>query len=360
MEPTLQQRYGEVLARHEAWWQHQVIDRPVVMVTAPKAPRTPVRPVPEKAFAWFTDPDWVAARIEEDVANTYYAGDALPVVFPVSINLVAITAAYLGCPYHIHPDSMTAWADPIIADLEERPPLSFDPENHWWQISRRLIEAAGSQSQGRYLVGIPDLNGPGEILARLRGTQELAIDCLDRAEAVRQARAELDQAWLSIWQAATALVQRWQEGYLFWMRVWSSRPATDLQCDFSAMISPRMFEELFLPGIEQQTRWIERTVYHLDGPGQIGYLDALLALPRLDAIQWVPGAREPRPTDWLPLLRRIQAGGKGLWLSAFPDEVETLLCELRPEGLLITTSCSTPAEADELMAQVPRWASRSR
>ena len=348
----------KIQQRHEAWWNQAIIDRPVVMVTAPKVPREPVTPAPDQVLAWFTDPDWVMQRSEEQIEDTYYAGDALPVIFPVSISLVAITAAYLGCPYHIHPDSMTGWADPIITDLERRPALSFNPQNVWWQISRRLLTVACERAQGRYLVGMPDLNGPGEILARLRGAQELAIDCIDHPQAVKRAREEVEAVWLHIWQAATALIHPWQDSYTFWMGVYSARPATDLQCDFSAMISPRMFEELFLPGIEQQTHCFERTVYHLDGPGQIGYLDRLLALPRLNGIQWVPGPQIPRPTDWIPLLKRIQAGGKSIWISAQADEVECLLSELKPEGLLITTQCATPEEADELMAQVPRWAAR--
>lgn len=363
-------QYELAMRRHEAWWDQAVLDRPVVMVNA-------IKPLPEpgklprgaasiwgmqglstdEAYRWFTDPDEVGERLVAQVQSVcYYAGDALPVVFPVAVTLPAITAAYLGCPYHVHADSMTGWADPILTDLEGRPPLTFHAQNTWWQITEKLIQAVGSRSKGRYIMGLPDLNGPGEILARLRGSQELALDCVDHPEAVKRARAEIDAVWLQVWQATTALLHRWQDGYMFWMNVWSSRPATDLQCDFSAMISPKMFEELFLPGLEQQTRWVQRTVYHLDGPGQIPHLEALLALPRLNAIQWVPGPAQRRASDWLPLLKRIQAGGKALYVYAYPDEVQTLLRELKPEGLLITASCATPEDADELVAQVPRWA----
>jgi hypothetical protein len=350
--------WDPIIRRHEAWWACEAVDRPVVMVTAPKRRSEVSRPAPEDALDWFTNPERVLARIEEQVANTYYAGDALPVVYPVSISLVAILAAYVGCPYHVHADSMTGWADPFLANMEARPRLAFDPTCEWWRISARLLKAAGAQAQGRYLLGVPDLNGPGEILARARGTEPLALDCVERPEEVKRARAELDQAWREAWQAATGLVQRWQQSYSFWMGIWSSQPASDLQCDFSVMLSPRMVEELFLPGIEQQTQWVERSIYHLDGPEEIRFLDALLALPRLNAIQWVPLPQKSSPLDWLPLLQRIQRGGKALWIAAAPSDIERLLAELRPEGLMIRTSCATPAEADELMAQVPRWAAR--
>jgi hypothetical protein len=344
-----------ITRRHEAWWQMSIIDRPLIQVTAPRTHLPTPELSADEAYAWFTDPAIVAARLEREVQNTYCAGDAVPVVFPCSISLVAITAAYLGCPYHIHPYSMTAWADPIIKNWDARRPIAFERSNEWWQMSERLFDAVGRQAQGRYFIGMPDLNAPGEVVARLRGTTELAFDCVEHPDEVRAACREADAAWLEIWQAASALVKRWQDTSMFWLGLCSSKPATDLQCDFSAMISPAMFNDFFLPGIEQQTRWVERTIYHLDGPEAIRHLDALLDLPRLTAIQWVPGAGKPPALHWLPLLKRIQAAGKGIWVQALAEEVETLLAELKPEGLLLRVSCETPAEADALMAQVERW-----
>ncbi len=65
------------------------------------------------------------------------------------------------------------------------------------------------------------------------------------------------------------------------MGVWSDRPSIDLQNDFSCMISPKMFDDIFLPSLEQQTRWVERTIYHLDGPRRSATWNSLLSLPRL-------------------------------------------------------------------------------
>ena len=59
-------------------------------------------------------------------------------------------------------------------------------------------------------------------------------------------------------------------------------------------------------------------------------------------------------SDWVPLLKRIQASGKLLRLSASPEEVGLLLRELKPEGVLLTTSCSSIQEADALLAEVNR------
>jgi hypothetical protein len=352
--------------RMEAWWHGEIVDRAVVQVTAPRedAPQEDgwtadgptAQSVPqEQLLEWFIDPEQVVPRLESYVEATYWGGESFPLVFPVSINLVAITSAYLGCPYTIAAGSNSGWADPIIDDWDSRPTFEFDPDNAWWLISKRLLQEAAARARGRYYVGIPDLNGPGEILARLRGTQRLALDMIENPEYIKPALQEINAAWLRYWQASLGIIHQWIGGYFYWIGIWSERPSIDLQCDFSCLISTEMFQEYFLPSIEQQTRWVDRTVYHLDGPGAVRHLDLLLSLPELDCIQWIPGAGAPPVSQWIRLLRRIQAKGKLIQIYCEPWEVEVLLAELEPEGLLLTTSCDSEERARELLSDVARW-----
>ena len=314
----------------------------------------------DRMEAWFLDAEHVIPHIERTAAATYWGGEAFPVVFPVSISLVAITAAYLGCPYRIMPVSFSGWASPVIQDWNKRPVLEFDPGNIWWKRTRSLLDAAAKRAAGRYCVGVPDLNGPGEILARLRDPHHLAIDLIECPEEVTKALIEINQAWLRYWEASLGTIHQWVGGYWFWMGLWSDLPATDLQCDFSCMISSRMFEKFFLPGLDQQTRWVARTIYHLDGPGAIRHLEGLLSLPHLDGIQWIPGVGAPNVSSWVRLLRRIQAAGKLLVLKCRPPEVEHLLSELEPEGLLLSTRCKSEAEARDLLVKTAAWTARKQ
>ena len=369
MELTHKDDWQEAQRRLEAWWAGEIIDRAVIQVTAPREGTglasedyerllAPLGIAEEDVHGWFTDPGQVIPRLEKRVAATFWGGEAFPVVFPVSTSMVAILAAYLGCPYQVHAASRTGWAEPIIDDWAARPPLAFDPHNEWWLRSQRLLEAAAQRAPGHYYVGLPDLNGAGEIVARLRGSERLAVDLLENPQAVVAAVDEVNAAWLRYWEAAVGIIHQWVGGYFHWMGLWSDRPSTDLQCDFSCLISPRMFEEFYLPAIDQQTRWIDRTIYQLDGPGAVGHLDLLLSLPELDGIQWVPGAGAPPMSAWIRLLRRIQSRGKLLVLYCEPWEVETLLAELEPEGLLLSTHCRTEGEARELLKKVERWTPR--
>lgn len=342
--------------RVEAWWQGEILDRAVIQVTAPKRP-PPVTPEPDQAALrrFFTDPQVVLPRLRERLARTYFGAEAFPVMYPVSISMVAILGNYLGCPMRFV-NERTTWSDSILENWETRPTYRCDLENEWWRISEALLAAAVERSDG-YFVGLPDLNGPTEILSRLRSPQALALDLYDRPQYIRPALAEINQAWYGYYQACAEIVAPLR-GHFHWMGIWSDRPSIDLQSDFSCMMSPEMFDEYFLPFIDEQTTMVERTIYHLDGPGAVRHLDSLLSLPHLDGIQWVPGAGAKPTVEWLPLLRRIQDAGKLVYAYCEKGHVRTILSELRPEGLMLVTACESVEEAKRLVENVETWTAK--
>ncbi len=340
--------------RVEAWWNHEMIDRAVIQVTAPRrrgsVPFDNLSEVEGNLERYFTDPEIVVPRVEARLAQTYFGGEAFPVAEP--IRTVAILASYLGCPVKFV-DKNTIWSEPIIENPDEIPELRFDRQNRWWKISEQLMKRFAERADG-YYVAVPDLNGPTEILARMRGTENLALDFAENPDYIKPAVDRITRSWYECLQECTAITQK-TDGYFYWMGIWSDKPSIDLQSDFSCMISRDMFNDHFLPSIEEQTRLVDRTIYHLDGPGAIRHLDALLSLPRLDGIQWVPGAGAKPTVEWIPLLKRIQDAGKLVFAYCDKSNVEKLLSELDPKGLMIVTSCDTPEEADELLANAKSW-----
>ncbi len=351
----------ECQRRVEAWWQHEMLDRAVVQVRAPRAkpasaPDEASSMSPAEVERWFLDPNLVIPRLKQQLAEIYFGGEAFPVLQPVLGRMVAITAAYLGCPLEFI-NTETVWAHPIITDWDARPAFDYTPNNALWQKSQRLMRAAVEQANG-YFVGVPDLNGPTEILARLRGTQTLALDFYDHPDHLKPALAEINRAWFRYWQECVAITHA-TGGYFFWMGLWSDVPATDLQSDFSYLISSSMFDEYFLPFIAEQTELVPRTIYHLDGKGAIRHLESLLALPHLNGIQWVPGAGTKPAVEWIPLLQRVQAAGKLVYVYCAPDHVEKLLKELNPEGLMmVVLGCESVDEAQVLLENVETWSKK--
>jgi hypothetical protein len=73
--------------RVEAWWIHKIIDRVVVQVRAPLN-KTELgfedfsEMTPEAVEAWFVDENQVFPRLKGLLANTYFGGEAFPVMQP--------------------------------------------------------------------------------------------------------------------------------------------------------------------------------------------------------------------------------------------------------------------------------------
>jgi hypothetical protein len=333
-----------------------MIDRPLVRVTAPRVPVAPIAAPrdPAALFIWLTDPDLVLPRLEARIAATYTCGDAFPWADPLSQGLAAVQAAYHGAPYSVDPDTLTGWAGTLFEDWSKRPHFVPDIKNPWWQATLRLLDAGARLGGERWCAAIPDLQGGGEILALLRGSELLALDLVDRADEIGLAVAEINAAWWYYFQECYGAIHRWQPGYIDWLGIWSDAPAATVECDYMVMVSPRMFERFFLPGVAEQVEMVERSLFHLDGPGAVKHLDMLLALPRLRGIQWVPTPERPRPADWLPMFQRIQAAGKRVVLNCGAGDLMNLFDALKPELLLVDVTCSSPQEADELTQAVER------
>jgi len=116
------------------------------------------------------------------------------------------------------------------------------------------------------------------------------------------------------------------------------------------MLSPRQFEDLFLPPLVETMRAVDHRIYHLDGVVALHHLDLLLSVPEIDAIQWVPGDGREDILQWIPLIRRIQRAGKSVLVYAAARDVPALLREVPARGLCIGTRCASEQEARELLA----------
>lgn len=351
--------WDKIRQRYEAFWDGAIVDRPLIQVFAPANPGSAEgEPVPrpteseEAAYEWYTNVEIVLAVWEHRLSQTYYAGDALPVVFPMALLLPAIQAAYMGGDYHISPDNGSGWCNPSIANWSDAGQFDYRQDNKWWLATQTLLDEAGKRFAGRAIIGIPDIQGGGQILDSLRGTQNLLMDFYDAPDEVKSIMPVIDRAWERYWTRCNEITLKYQQGYVDWMGLWSSKPMVTVECDVSVMISPEQFNEFFLPSLKRQIEFVDRSIYHLDGEGQICHLDALLSLEKLSGIQWVP---EPGNSDirkFMPMLKRIRAAGKSVVLTSYvqgAEAVKMILNELGPEGVFISLSCKSPEEAESIV-----------
>jgi len=109
--------------------------------------------------------------------------------------------------------------------------------------------------------------------------------------------------------------------------------------------------------MQSLSRLLEYSFYHLDGFNAVVHLPRMLEIPELTGIQFSHGAGRTL-TEALPVYKQIQQSGKVQWIECAPDEVELVLRELDPRGLLIFTSTPDIESGKALLKKAETWSCR--
>lgn len=350
------ENWARTRERFAAWWRHEGL---IVHITAPldqpRATSAPPAPQPDTLATAWLDPAWRVWQAEQELARTYFGGDAFP-YFDTQIGPGSL-GIFLGATPQFAPD--TVWYHPCIAEPESHPPLRFDAADGWFRRHVALIGAGLRASQGRYLVGMPDLIENVDTLAALRGAQPLMYDLIERPDWVCARVAEINQAYFESFDLLYDLIRDpWGGNAFSAFKVWGPGKTAKVQCDAAALISPRMFGDFVVPALTEQCAWLDYSMYHLDGTQAIVHLDALLAIEPLTAIEWTPQAGRPQGGDplWFDLYRRVLAAGKSVQaILVEPQEVLPLLDAVGTKGVYVMTEAATEAEARALAAAVEAY-----
>ncbi|MBE3040030.1 MAG: hypothetical protein IMZ62_14630, partial [Chloroflexi bacterium] len=237
--------------------------------------------------------------------------------------------------------------------------------NPYWQQILAIVRCFLERNNGRYFIGTPEFGTAGDLLSLMRGMERLALDLMEYPEAVEQAIQVLASAWVDLHEKVYQMAYEDNQhgGTLAWMLLWAPGRISQLACDFSSIISPRMFKTFFIPEVKIEGNWCEHGVYHLDGPAAMrSTLDPLLAVEQIHTIQWTPG-ENLAPTyssQYIPGYQKIQAAGKRLYLLVEPHEIEPLLTELSPRGLFLRTHTDSEDEVRDLLKKVETWSTKKK
>lgn len=355
MNSTWKTNWEETRRHHEAWWNHEGL-----VVGAWLPPKCNQRRVfaaqgteERDYFRYYTDPPYHAEQEDDRLARSCFDGDILPMaetdIGPGSL------ALYLGAEAGISRE--TVWFNPCLERIDQ--PIHFDPDNTWWQITRRTLQACLDKSAGKYLVGCPDLVENLDTLASLRGSEALMIDLIENPGAVLARLEEITWAWFEVYTGIYDLICLEDGSSPFGaFRLWGAGKTAKVQCDASAMLSPRMFRRFVVPFLKEQCAWLDHSMYHLDGHQCLSHLDALLEIDELDAVEWTPDPTVPSggSPEWFDLYRKILDHGKSVQVVGIKsEEIVPLLDHVGPKGLYLMINNPTQDEWEEIQAVTARY-----
>jgi hypothetical protein len=329
------------LARFDAWWHGEIIDRPPVrLYIEPSRPQQPMPPAASARDGWM-DPSRAVAAGLAGLAETDWLADSAPVYMP---NLGPdIAGTLFGCELEFGP--ATSWSShPIDSDDDYARIAESQPDfsNPYWQAIEEMTRLSLARSCEGHLTGMTDIHGSIDTLVSLRGPGELCCDLMDIPELVHRALDRLVEGNRAIFnRSRELLLAGGQDVSTSWTTCLHRGPAYVSSADFLALISPEMAQEFVRPYLRREWDMLERSVFHLDGREALRHLDWLLEEDWIQAIQWVYGAGGGRACDWLDVYRKIRAAGKSIHLIAVDaDDALHAVRELGPQGLWIEIQMS--------------------
>lgn len=352
---SLKPDYEQSRQRIEAFWEREILDRPVVQfaLARPLEERAPL-PISNhtsRRERWL-DAEYQAQLALATLANQEFLGDTLPVAMP---NLgPEVFAAFYGCPLHF--GETTSWTDPILHSWDEAPQIRLDWENTYLRALHRLTDAYLEIGHDTFITGMTDWHPGGDWLAALRDPANLAMDLIEHPEQVLEMLARGEQDYRQVYDAFYVKLRNAGQPISTWLPLVSEGRYYVPSNDFSCMVSTEMFERFFLPGLRRECQFLDRSIYHLDGPGALRHLESILGIAELDAVQWVCGAGHEGYARWVDVYRRIQAAGKGIEVICRFEEIDHVMQTLSPRGLYLSVEGVPARKAGlDLLDRLGRW-----
>lgn len=347
--------FEQAMRRIEAWFDHQMIDRPPVRFSQHNAQFASAggmagRTWPDERARWF-DAEYQVDLFLESVRGRTFHGETFPVFSP---NLGPnVYAAFHGGELEF--GEVTSWIRHCVNDWDDAARLVFSTDNPYYRKIEELTRVALQKCGGQFLVGYTDLHGSLDCAADWRNPQLLCMDLLDCPERVHELVALADRSFLSLFDHYDELLKANGQPSSTWIAIPSRGKFHVPSCDFTNMVSTEVFDEFYLPSLRREVRHMTHNVFHLDGKGMLRHLDRLLSLPEIHAIQWVQGVGDDAPIlQWLPVIRKIQAAGKGVIVDLQLAELEPLIAATRPEGLYLCIPASE-SEQPDILKRLLRW-----
>jgi len=333
----------EAKERMNAWWDHEIIDRPVLSYYYPK------KRGKLGAYLDIIGSDWSLAQNYEGIEKTldgfekrteitYFGGESLPFYFP---NYgPGIMAAVFGVSPEFKSETMWFSRPTKPAEIVELlESVKINKNNEWYSRLLRITEVAAKRAGKNYLITVTDIGGVLDILSSFLGPTNIILTMKRNPDLIDTCRSIILEKLLRVYDDLQLIISHYCDGCSCWQGVWNKKRWYALQSDFSAMLNPAWFKKFVLPDLVEQAEHMDYAIYHLDGPNQLPHLDPLLNEPSITGIQWVPGAgNAPMGSkDWIPLYKKIQNAGKNLVIDSAPENVSHLYENLKPEGLFVRT-----------------------
>jgi hypothetical protein len=347
--------FDQAMQRIDAWFAHEPLDRPPVRFAEHNAeysggPALTGRAWLDLRARWF-DAEFQVDHFLESIRGKRFYGETFPVFWP---NLGPnVYAAFYGA--ELDYGEVTSWIRHCVHERADLERLKFSRDNIYFRKIEELTRVALQKCAGQFMVGYTDLHGSLDCAADWRNPQELCLDLADDPELVHALVSRANENFLPVFDHFDAVLKAHGQMSVTWMAIPSRGKMHVSSCDFTNMVSCAVFDEFYLPSLRAEVRHMTHNIFHLDGKGMLRHLDRILAMPEILAIQWVHGVGDDAPImQWLPVIKKIQAAGKGVLVDLQLHELEPFIAATDLRGLYLCIAAPESLQPD-ILKRLEKW-----
>ena len=353
VEPEKMPDFEPSMQRIDAWFAGAIIDRAPIRFQAHNAfveTANTAYPSGNLKDRWF-DAEFQVETYLNSINGQVFRGETFPVFWP---NLgPEVYAAFYGSPLEY--GEVTAWSKPLVPDWADIAKVKLNMDNEYFRKLDEITHVALERCRGRSLVGYTDLHPGVDCAAAWRGPDQFCVDLIESPDEAKQLIHLAIDDFERIYDRFDAVLKAAGQPSISWMGIPTSGRMHIPSCDFSALISPRHFEEFCLPVLHREVKTMTHNVFHVDGKGVAKHIDRILDVPQVHAIQWVQGVGDDYPImQWVPLIRQIQARAPVI-VDLKKTELQLFMQEVRPEGIFLWAAADTAEDELELLRLVEHW-----
>lgn len=322
----------QALARHEAFWKRQEVNRPLVQIRRDRR-----RLENMDVHADMLD-------VEE---LTSHAGDKSPSRALLNQDLFHLECAFssvpwmeaiLGCAIKAGAGEAMFPQPALGARYEGIDKIGADPDNPWQKKLMDLTRALVEKNDGSYIVTHTLMRGPVDILSALLGDERMGLAIHDDPDKVAEILSRAAKAFIDVAWEQYDLIPSFHGGSAPWLYgVWAPGSSIRFQADSAVQLSPDMYRTAILPHDRTIMAAFDYSMVDLHSAGTLRLHPVLAQEPELSAISVTLDRTASAPTvnELLPTFKTIlDAKSLIVFGDVNRDELDLLLT-LPPRGLAI-------------------------
>jgi len=182
---------NETKKRYDAFWAGETFERCVLYLTTLKEDAPPP-PAAKDARQKWTDLEYRTRLILHNARSRNYYADAFPMAHnnfgPGSL------AACIGGTYL--PADSTVWFEneQVITDWNDTDHIVFNENSEMFKMENELVDRL-LPYKDELMISVTDIGGAFDIIASLRGTQQLLMDLYEYPEQIKKFTEKLQYIW---------------------------------------------------------------------------------------------------------------------------------------------------------------------